>query len=101
MNRFDIRQMHAALKKPPIDDAKPVYYEPYPNHPVHQDFWFDWIADTGDGGDPTYAVARLLAQHEVRAHNPRRKQAWRRMMDTVGQVSASVGSQGNRTVIAL
>lgn len=26
------------------------------------DLWFDFIADTGDGGNSTYAVARLLAQ---------------------------------------
>jgi len=26
------------------------------------DFWFDYLADTGDGWDPTYAMARLIAQ---------------------------------------
>ena len=26
------------------------------------DFWFDWFADTGDGGDATYTVAWLSAQ---------------------------------------
>lgn len=26
------------------------------------ELWFDFIADTGDGGNSTYAVARLLAQ---------------------------------------
>lgn len=26
------------------------------------DFWFDFVADNGDGWNPTYAVARLLAQ---------------------------------------
>jgi hypothetical protein len=24
--------------------------------------WFDWLADTGDGGDSTYQVARLAAR---------------------------------------
>lgn len=27
-----------------------------------EDFWFDWVADTGDGFDPSLAVAQLLAQ---------------------------------------
>ena len=26
------------------------------------ELWFDFIADTGDGGNSTYAIARLLAQ---------------------------------------
>jgi hypothetical protein len=28
--------------------------------------WIDFVADTGDGWDPTYAVARLLARGELR-----------------------------------
>jgi hypothetical protein len=40
------------------------------NH-TGQDFWFDFIADTGDGWNSTYAVARLLAQEVIRpAANP-------------------------------
>ena len=31
-----------------------------------KDFWFDFIADTGDGGNSTYTVARLLAQPRLR-----------------------------------
>jgi hypothetical protein len=30
-----------------------------------QELWFDFIADTGDGGNPTYAVARALAAPEL------------------------------------
>ncbi|KPI84954.1 hypothetical protein ABL78_5997 [Leptomonas seymouri] len=30
------------------------------------DVWFDWIADVGDGFNPTYALARLLAQPTLR-----------------------------------
>ena len=26
-----------------------------------EEVWLDFMADTGDGGDPTYAVARALA----------------------------------------
>ena len=29
-------------------------------------FWFDFIADTGDGWDSTYAMASLLAEPELR-----------------------------------
>jgi hypothetical protein len=34
----------------------------YRDHPADQPFWFDFVADTGDGWNPTYAVARLLAE---------------------------------------
>jgi hypothetical protein len=30
------------------------------------DLWFDFMADTGDGGNSSYAVARLLAQPSIR-----------------------------------
>eukprot|EP00775_Hariotina_reticulata_P014455 gene14455-14568_t len=30
-----------------------------------QELWFDFIADTGDGGNPTYAVARALAAPQL------------------------------------
>lgn len=29
------------------------------------DLWFDFMADTGDGGNSSYAVARLLAQPSI------------------------------------
>jgi hypothetical protein len=29
-------------------------------------FWFDYVADCGDGWNSTYAIARLLAQEELR-----------------------------------
>jgi len=31
-----------------------------------QDFWFDFMADTGDGGNSSYSVAKLLAQPSLR-----------------------------------
>jgi hypothetical protein len=34
----------------------------YRKHSAGQPFWFDFVADTGDGWNPTYAVARLLAE---------------------------------------
>ena len=30
------------------------------------EMWFDFMADTGDGGNSSYAVARLLAQPSIR-----------------------------------
>jgi hypothetical protein len=34
----------------------------------HQgDFWFDYLADTGDGWNPTYAIARLVSDDSVAA----------------------------------
>ncbi|GET88101.1 metallo-dependent phosphatase-like domain-containing protein [Leishmania tarentolae] len=36
------------------------------------DIWFDWISDVGDGFNPTYAMARLLARPslQIRWHRP-------------------------------
>lgn len=31
-----------------------------------EDLWFDFMADTGDGGNSSYSVARLLAQPHIR-----------------------------------
>lgn len=33
------------------------------------DFWFDFMADTGDGGNSSYSVARLLAQPSLHTSN--------------------------------
>src|SRR4051794_33289900 len=35
-------------------------------------FWFDHVADLGDGFDPTYTVARLLAADDVAVDGPPR-----------------------------
>lgn len=29
------------------------------------EIWFDFIADTGDGGNSSYAIAKLLAQPQI------------------------------------
>lgn len=34
-----------------------------------EDFWFDFMADTGDGGHSSYSVARLLAQRSLDVEN--------------------------------
>uniref|UniRef100_A0A2N9HRG6 Uncharacterized protein n=1 Tax=Fagus sylvatica TaxID=28930 RepID=A0A2N9HRG6_FAGSY len=33
---------------------------------MQDDLWFDFMADTGDGGNSSYSVARLLAQPSIR-----------------------------------
>lgn len=35
----------------------------------HDELWFDFMADTGDGGNSSYSVARLLAQPSLRVHS--------------------------------
>lgn len=60
VGRFDMRMMQAAMNKAP-DEAKnaDLFYDHFCKR---DDLWFDFIADTGDGGNSSYAVARLLAQ---------------------------------------
>lgn len=50
-----------------LERAKRFEREPDDNGPV----WIDYVADLGDGFDPTYAVAHLLAQPslQIGAHN--------------------------------
>ena len=31
-----------------------------------EELWFDFMADTGDGGNSTYTVARLLSQPQLK-----------------------------------
>ncbi|KAG6496551.1 hypothetical protein ZIOFF_044418 [Zingiber officinale] len=63
VGRFDMRMMQAAMNKVP-DEAKndDIFFDHFSKG---DDFWFDFIADTGDGGNSTYAVARLLAKPSV------------------------------------
>jgi hypothetical protein len=61
------------------------------------DLWVDFIADTGDGGDPTYSVARALAAPSLSVALPSAGDA--RMAGTVPRVARSsaptqVGTNG-------
>jgi hypothetical protein len=47
----DKREMQAALKEPKLIDRSAL-----------DELWFDWLADTGDGFDASYATAALLAE---------------------------------------
>lgn len=38
----------------------------YDHYSDREDLWFDFMADTGDGGNSSYTIARLLAQPSIR-----------------------------------
>ncbi|XP_035837131.1 uncharacterized protein LOC110943731 [Helianthus annuus] len=60
MGRFDMRMMQAAMNGT-REGAKQEDFL-YDHFRENDDFWFDFMADTGDGGNSSYSVARLLAQ---------------------------------------
>lgn len=37
----------------------------YDHFSEKEEMWFDFMADTGDGGNSSYTVARLLAQRSI------------------------------------
>lgn len=41
----------------------------YEQFSERDELWFDFMADTGDGGNSSYSVARLLAQPTIRVWN--------------------------------
>lgn len=41
----------------------------YDHFGERDDLWFDFMADTGDGGNSSYSVARLLAQPSLRVQS--------------------------------
>jgi calcineurin-like phosphoesterase family protein len=55
----DRRDAMAASREIDPKTIDPVY--DYSASAPTSDFWFDFVADTGDGWDSTYAIARLLA----------------------------------------
>jgi hypothetical protein len=54
----DKREIEAALQQPGQSDFSD-----------HEQLWFDFLADTGDGFNPTYATARLLAEPALTLSN--------------------------------
>jgi hypothetical protein len=50
----DKREIQAALKEPSESDFS-----------GHDDLWFDFLADTGDGFNPTFTTATLLARDQL------------------------------------
>jgi hypothetical protein len=60
----DKRESIAAAR--PIADIRLDPKHDYSSAGEGGDFWFDYVADTGDGWNPTFAVARLLARDRWR-----------------------------------
>ncbi|KAL3735502.1 hypothetical protein ACJRO7_024599 [Eucalyptus globulus] len=63
VGRFDMRMMQAAMNKVEDGVEQDLLYDHFSQR---DDFWFDFMADTGDGGNSSYSVARLLAQPSLR-----------------------------------
>ncbi|CAJ2675481.1 unnamed protein product [Trifolium pratense] len=64
VGRFDMRMMQAAMSR--AEDGTQQRDLLYDHFSEKDDFWFDFMADTGDGGNSSYAVARLLARPSIR-----------------------------------
>ncbi|KAL0369022.1 UNVERIFIED_CONTAM: hypothetical protein Scaly_1121100 [Sesamum calycinum] len=60
VGRFDMRMMQAAMSR--VEDGAKQDDLLYDQFSEHDELWFDFMADTGDGGNSSYSVARLLAQ---------------------------------------
>lgn len=78
LGRFDMRAMHASLAGHGSDgggSGAPHAGDGYLFDHVSsaKEVWFDFTADTGDGGDPTYAVARMMAAPQLTVAVP---EAW-------------------------
>ncbi|XP_006342611.1 uncharacterized protein [Solanum tuberosum] len=67
VGRFDMRMMQAAMSK--IEDGAKQDDLLYDQFSEEDGIWFDFMADTGDGGNSSYTVARLLAQPSIHAQN--------------------------------
>ncbi|KAI4369071.1 hypothetical protein MLD38_017560 [Melastoma candidum] len=63
VGRFDMRMMQAAMNKVEHGVERDLLYDHFSEK---DDIWFDFMADTGDGGNSSYSVARLLAQPSLR-----------------------------------
>ncbi|KAL4423131.1 hypothetical protein ABPG77_004814 [Micractinium sp. CCAP 211/92] len=73
LGRFDMRTMQAATAQWPLGpNAPPSGGDGFTfEHLASKDeLWWDFVADTGDGGDPTYAIARCLAAPQLRVNVP-------------------------------
>ncbi|KAL8166043.1 hypothetical protein V2J09_007542 [Rumex salicifolius] len=64
LGRFDMRMMQASMS--PTQDGSQQGDPLYDHFSEKDEFWFDFMADTGDGGNSSYSVARLLAQPRIR-----------------------------------
>ncbi|PWA41881.1 calcineurin-like metallo-phosphoesterase superfamily protein [Artemisia annua] len=67
VGRFDMRMMQAAMSGAHVGAKQEDFL--YDHFSEKDDFWFDFMADTGDGGNSSYSVTRLLAQPSLQALN--------------------------------
>lgn len=83
LGRFDARTMRSAL----VEQRDKV---PEPSRPFEgqNELWFDFVADTGDGFNSTYAIARSLAQPNLTVNVPDRK-LFRRIRVRMGRILSS------------
>ncbi|KAG5479962.1 hypothetical protein LSCM1_06381 [Leishmania martiniquensis] len=67
------------------------------------DVWFDWIADVGDGFNPTYAMARLLARPFLTLpfHRPPCRRTGLSFLPTFGDVTPAETPTTDRTTRVL
>ncbi|XP_075651836.1 uncharacterized protein LOC142622276 [Castanea sativa] len=75
LRRFDLRIFQTAMKKNqlvPKKEAQRDYL--HDDFSAKKELWFDFIADTGDGGNSTYTMARLLAQREINIDPSQKKE---------------------------
>ncbi|KAF2324413.1 hypothetical protein GH714_013765 [Hevea brasiliensis] len=63
VGRFDMRMMQAAMTK--VENGEQQGDLLYDHFSEKEDLWFDFMADTGDGGNSSYTVARLLAKPSI------------------------------------
>lgn len=62
VGRFDMRMMQAAMNRAQDGAQQGLLYDHFNDK---DELWFDFMADTGDGGNSSYTVARLLAQPSI------------------------------------
>ncbi|OVA15778.1 Phosphoesterase domain [Macleaya cordata] len=67
VGRFDMRMMQAAMSR--VEDGTQKGDLLYGHYSEKEELWFDFMADTGDGGNSSYAVARLLAQPSIQLND--------------------------------
>ncbi|KAG5543415.1 hypothetical protein RHGRI_016222 [Rhododendron griersonianum] len=67
VGRFDMRMMQAAMSR--VKDGAQHDDLLYDHFSDKDDMWVDFMADTGDGGNSSYTVAKLLAQPSIRTHS--------------------------------
>ncbi|KAI7840166.1 hypothetical protein COHA_005949 [Chlorella ohadii] len=100
LGRFDMRTMQVAIgPRPTGPDCPPQGGDgfTYEHLADRDEVWFDFVADTGDGGDPTYAIARCMAAPQLRVSVPPELAAAGGASSPEARVAASLAA-GQRTL---